>query len=719
MTAPRERGPILSPGAVLQSRYRIIRLHDQGGSATVYLAERLGVEETVPLAVKELNPDAFGLAEFKNEVNALYSLNHPNLPKVYDFFEQDGHHYLVMDFVQGKTLKQRVIELGPLPEEQALDYAAQVAGILRYLHGRAERRIIHRDVKPSNLMLTKAGQVKLLDFGIARVPDTRLPGNHLHAYTEDYASPEQKANRPTDERSDIYSFGVTLHFLLTGVTPGGQPSATLLGPDDTTPVPKAYQPPESPGAPGPKVSDDTTAPVPSASLSARRPADGEPPRVSGPLRTASATGETSSRRPGLSRDVRRIIGRCLRAAPAERYQSFAELARDIEGYRRAKRTRLMRVLGIAAAVIALGAVGLTGKLIFRPSLYPVVGPSRVEAGSSITLQVGLPAAWSASLDSIVWQVEDTQSLGRTIEAQKGRYFSFSSTDLGVFEVQAYVETDGKSRPLSDIRRVEVYPALRVPSEVLAGQPTSLRSPGATAAGGRSYSYSWIVKGPAPPGGGQSGPPPVVLDQGTETPRCPLALTVVGTYTAQVAVTVKPERGLEVTVTGKPVTVSCVTEVVVDPAKIINGNSSFEQRFGSAPVDWTLIYLSHLTYDRSQGRTGSCSLRFLPWTGKPVSYAVQLVPLRAGADYRLTAWVKGEALAEGAAITVEVCFRSSINETYVLPSESVALDWTGSFDWRQVMLQFAVPPGDPVNLEVYLKYSGAGTIWFDDCAVERQ
>ncbi len=677
MTADKERGPLLPPSTILQNRYRILRLHDQGGSATVYLADRLGVEDSVPLAVKELNPSAFGLAEFKNEVNVLYSLNHPNLPKVYDFFEERGKYYLVMDFVQGVTLKQRVLEGGPLAEDQALGYALQVADIFRYLHDRVERRIIHRDVKPSNLMLTRSGQVKLLDFGIARTPQSALPGNHLYAFTEDYASPEQKANRPTDERSDVYSFGVTLHFLLTGSTPGGPSSVGLSG-----------------------ASSDTTAPAPSAL--GRRPA-------------AAAGGNGEGRRPGLSREVRRIIGRCLRTNPADRYQNFTDLARDIQAYRRAKRTRLTRTLWAAAGVITVAAALLAAKSIWRPSLYPVVGPARVEAGASVTLQAGLPAAWSGSLDSIVWEVQDTQALDEATEGGRGRYLSFSSTDLGVFQVQAYLETEGRRRPLTAVQRVEVFPSLDIPRELLVGQPLTLRLSGLTASGGRQYTFSWTVKGPVS-GAGATGAP-VVLGQSTPDPVCLLDLKEVGSYVAQVSVAVKSPRGLEVTVAGDPVTFSGVTEVKVE-GPVVNGNGGFEEHYAAQPVDWSLVYPAHLTYEATVAHTGSRSLRFDPWTGSPGSYAVQLVPLPAGSLYRLTVWVRGAGLGPDSTATVEANFRSSADESYVLPEESVSVDVLGTFEWRQLMLYFRIPPGSPVNLEVYLKYGGSGTLWFDDCAVER-
>lgn len=633
---------VLPPSTVLQNRYRILALHDQGGSATVYLAERLGVDERVPLAVKELNPDAFSLAEFKNEVNVLYSLNHPNLPKVYDFFEQDGKHYLVMDFVRGTTLKQTVLEHGPLPEDQALDYALQVCDILTYLHSRSERRIIHRDLKPSNLMLTRSGQVKLLDFGIARVPDRDLPGNRLYAYTEDYASPEQLANEETDERSDIYSFGVTLCFLLTG----------------------------------------------------------ELPPVAGQLPAR-----------GLSRDMRRIVGRCLKSRPADRYPSFDDLARDIRGYQRARRTRPTRALGLAAAALGLIAILVAGKIIFAPSLYPLVGPDRVRGGTSTVYEVGLPASWDGSLQSIVWQVIDTQAPGRPLDTQRGRYFSFGSTDLGVYQVQAYLEESGTGiqRPLSEVKRVEVYPGVDIPGEVLAGRDFFLRPSPFTTGAGRQYTWTWEVDAPDGDAGDLHRPGP--------DPRVEYHFATEGTYTVQVSATVRAAGGVEVTVPGESTTVRAVNQISVDPEQVVNQNGDFEQDYGREPLNWFLIYPDHLAYDLEVGRDSSRSLRFDPWSGVPGSYAVQLVPLQPGASYRLTAWIKGQDVGQNSTLTLEARFRSSVNETYVLREEALTLRWTGTFEWRQVLVYFTIPQGEPVNLETYLRFSGQGTVWFDDCFVE--
>lgn len=681
----------LEPGTVLQSRYRIVRPLDAGGSATVYLAERLGVEGGVPLAVKELSPDTYSLAEFTNEVNALFALSHPNLPKVYDFFEQDGRHYLVMEFVGGRTLKERVLEEGPLGVDQVLDIALQVCGTMVYLHEQAERKVLHRDLKPSNLMLTPHGRVKLLDFGIARVQGVR-PGSHLYAYTEEYASPEQRQGRGTDERSEVYSFGATLYFLLTGQTPhGGTTGLTATG-----------------TAGGAEAQADEAGSA--GSRAGAHPSAGAPVGE----RAGSRTGPRAGSRAGLSREMRRVVWRCLRPNPADRYQSFREVARDLEAIRLARRTRTTRLILTLAGLAAALALAFAGRVALRPSLYPVIGPARVPAGQTVTLEAGLPAAWSGSLESIVWRVEDTQDPGDPREAGRGRYLSFSSTDLGVFQVQALVEQNGRQRPLTRVQRLEVYPALRVPGDLLAGQSLSFRCSPLSAGAGREYTFRWEVRGPVKDSVASA---PVVLSRTTSEPTVTVPSLAPGRYVARVGATVKAARGLEVTVAGEDVFFNASSLVVVDPGRALNGNGSFESEFRSGPLEWSLVYPQHLAYDRAVGRTGTRSLRFEPWTGTPSSYAVQLVPLQPGRLYRLTVWVRGRDLGSGSAVTVEAAFRSAVDETYVLPQESVQVEWAGTFDWRQLMLHFYVPPGSPVNLEVHLGYHGSGTVWMDDCYVE--
>lgn len=180
------------------------------------------------LALKEISvgsiPDPVdrdeSAAAFRSEVRLLMSLNHPYLTQVVNFFAENDNYYLVMDFVDGETLlKARERANGPLPVNQALDWFWQLCDVLVYLHG-LDPPIIFRDMKPGNVMITHQGIVKLIDFGIARffkkegaAADTRALG------TPGYAPPEQYGRSQTDERSDIYSLGVTIYELLTNVNP--------------------------------------------------------------------------------------------------------------------------------------------------------------------------------------------------------------------------------------------------------------------------------------------------------------------------------------------------------------------------------------------------------------------------------------------------------------------------------------------------------------------
>ncbi|GAC1557316.1 MAG: hypothetical protein NVS2B2_14500 [Ktedonobacteraceae bacterium] len=157
---------------------------------------------------------------FQQEANLLGSLQHPNLPHVYDAFSKQGRSYLVMEYIEGKTLLQilRENDARPIPVAQVLAYALQLCDVLAYLH-QQRPPIIFRDLKPSNVMVTEAGQIYLIDFGIARLfkegqqQDTALLGSL------GYAPPEQHGFAQTNQRSDLYALGATLHFCLTGKDP--------------------------------------------------------------------------------------------------------------------------------------------------------------------------------------------------------------------------------------------------------------------------------------------------------------------------------------------------------------------------------------------------------------------------------------------------------------------------------------------------------------------
>jgi len=227
MALPRNRGE------VLRGRYKIRERIGQGGTGSVYLAEDLRLEGRL-CAVKEVEHDRslpakiFDEAreQFMREATVLARLDHPNLPKVSDFFSKKNRDYLVMDYVPGEDLRTLMLAARRkktfLREDVVLGWANQIANALTYLHSQ-DPPIIHRDIKPSNLKLTPSGLVKLVDFGLVRilVPDemtiTIIQGQGTILYTplEQYGSDGSH----TDPRSDIYSLGATLYHLLTNEAP--------------------------------------------------------------------------------------------------------------------------------------------------------------------------------------------------------------------------------------------------------------------------------------------------------------------------------------------------------------------------------------------------------------------------------------------------------------------------------------------------------------------
>jgi serine/threonine-protein kinase len=218
---------------VLRGRYRIIRIIGQGGMGSIYLADDLRLEGRL-CALKEVEHDRSLPADmlkqareqFLREATVLARLDHPNLPKVSDFFSAGGRDYLVMDFVPGKDLRTLMMEARQkaefLSERDVLNWAGQLADALTYLHSQYPP-IVHRDIKPSNLKLTPTGLLKLVDFGLVKilasdeVTITVLQGRGTALYTplEQYGGDAGH----TDVRSDIYSFGATLYHLLTNHAP--------------------------------------------------------------------------------------------------------------------------------------------------------------------------------------------------------------------------------------------------------------------------------------------------------------------------------------------------------------------------------------------------------------------------------------------------------------------------------------------------------------------
>lgn len=206
-------------GTLLNKRYRIVDILGQGGMASVYRAidENLGVE----VAVKEnLFTTEEYARQFRLEAVILASLRHPNLPRVTDHFVISGQgQYLVMDYIEGEDLRQRMDRLSTLPEEEVIVIGVAMCEALTYLHTRTPP-VLHRDIKPGNVKIDPQGQIFLVDFGLAKVVhDGRATTTGARAMTPGYSPPEQYGTARTDHRSDIYSLGATLYSALTDTLP--------------------------------------------------------------------------------------------------------------------------------------------------------------------------------------------------------------------------------------------------------------------------------------------------------------------------------------------------------------------------------------------------------------------------------------------------------------------------------------------------------------------
>lgn len=249
---------LLEKGTILRERFEIVHLVGQGGMGAVYQANDKRLDGRV-CAIKEILPELLtGLADssqslnqtieqFYQEASVLARLDHPNLPKVSDYFSEMGREYLVMDFVAGRDLQDILLESKqhntPLSESQVLGWAAQLLDALDYLHCQTPP-VLHRDIKPANIKVTPQGRVKLVDFGLVKVlqpDDTRtvtvVQGRGTAAYTplEQYGGDTGH----TDVRTDIYSVGATLYHLLAGQPPKDA-KERFLQPGSLVPLREVY-----------------------------------------------------------------------------------------------------------------------------------------------------------------------------------------------------------------------------------------------------------------------------------------------------------------------------------------------------------------------------------------------------------------------------------------------------------------------------------------------
>jgi tRNA A-37 threonylcarbamoyl transferase component Bud32 len=206
-------------GTVLSGRYKLEAKLGSGGMSTVYLARDTTLDRQVAVKVmhREMSEQADQLERFRQEARAVAKLSHPNVVAVIDAGEDGGHPYIVFEYVEGETLKQRINRVGALDAQEALAYAIEIARGLTVAHA---RHMVHRDIKPQNVLIDSEGRAKLTDFGISRqLEQDGMTATGRVLGTTDYVAPEQAMGHPVDQRSDIYSLGVVLYEMLTGQVP--------------------------------------------------------------------------------------------------------------------------------------------------------------------------------------------------------------------------------------------------------------------------------------------------------------------------------------------------------------------------------------------------------------------------------------------------------------------------------------------------------------------
>ncbi|MFK9090268.1 protein kinase domain-containing protein [Bacillus salipaludis] len=256
-------------GTIIDERYEILKEIGRGGMSIVYLAMDNRLKKS--LVVKDIRKRAESNNEMLVnslvvEANMLKRLDHGALPRIYDVIDRQGEIYVVMDYIEGESLKEKLKREGTAAADDVINWAKQLSDVLGYLHSRKPHPIIYRDMKPDNIMLTPEGKIKLIDFGIAREFKTENSTDTTNLGTKGYAAPEQLSGNQTDAKTDIYSLGVTLYHLLTG-----------------------------------------------KSLS-------DPPYELRPIRTWD---------PVLPEGLEHIIAKCTQAEPGNRYQSCEELSYDL------------------------------------------------------------------------------------------------------------------------------------------------------------------------------------------------------------------------------------------------------------------------------------------------------------------------------------------------------------------------------------------------------
>ncbi len=208
---------MISPGMMISERYEIIDKVGSGGMADVYKAKchRLNRYVAIKILKQEYSNDAKFVTKFRGEAQSVAGLSHPNIVNVYDVGDDNGLYYIVMELVEGITLKKFIEKKGKLDVKEAVGIGIQIAQGMEAAH---DNHIIHRDIKPQNIIISKEGKVKVTDFGIAKAATSNTITSNAMGSVH-YISPEQARGGYSDEKSDIYSLGVTMYEMLSGKVP--------------------------------------------------------------------------------------------------------------------------------------------------------------------------------------------------------------------------------------------------------------------------------------------------------------------------------------------------------------------------------------------------------------------------------------------------------------------------------------------------------------------
>src|SRR6188472_503396 len=219
--------PDLTENAIIDGRYRIVGHVGSGGMADVYRAEdtHLGRRVALKLLHRRFAQDTEFVERFRREASSAAGLQHPNVVGVYDRGEFDDTYYIAMEYCEGRTLKEVIRAEAPLDVRRAIAITKQMLLAARFAH---RRNVIHRDLKPHNVMIGEEGDVKVTDFGIARAGASDITQAGAIMGTAQYLSPEQAQGRPVTEASDVYSIGIVLFEMLTGRAPFDGDSAVAI-----------------------------------------------------------------------------------------------------------------------------------------------------------------------------------------------------------------------------------------------------------------------------------------------------------------------------------------------------------------------------------------------------------------------------------------------------------------------------------------------------------